>query len=731
MGSRLMTGNVAPGGAQGPEGGALATPARLGAFFAPRSIAVVGASETSYWGRNVFNNLAASGFEGRLVPVNPRRETVLGLPCFRSLRDIAEPVDLVYVAAPTDAVPSVLDDAAASGIRNAVVIAAGYSESGAHERQADLVEQANRHGITVLGPNCPGFVNIAKGVSAYGQDVPAGMKSGHVSIILQSGALATVVLKLARAHGIGLSKLVCMGNEAVIQTVDVLDYLVADEDTRVIAMFLEQIKAGGRFLDLANRALLAGKAVVVLKAGRTAAGQKSALAHTGAVAGNEAVVDAALRQAGVTRVRSLEELIITAGLFASGVRLRGPRVAVVTASGGACGIIADRASDEGLEMPPFSDATTALLRDYLPVFATVQNPLDTAAVDTYRETGTAAVPMDVVAGIASNDPNVDFVLYMAFNVVPQAEPAEPERGRNATRMAHVGEMLRTSPIPMIPISLSCMEAGPFARELYDRNGIFMLGGMEFGLTAIGNAVRWEQARVRAEAAIPQTAPPRPLASGGPRGPWSEHQGRKVLGAGGVPLVPAELVRSAEEAVAAAGRLGYPVALKICAAAIAHKSDIGGVALDLQTAEEVRTAFAAVDKAGRAAAGDIEGVLVSPMRPRGVELFAGVTVDPSFGATLAVGLGGIWIETLKDVSLRVLPVGEQDVMDMLLSLRAKPLLEGARGGPKVDLRRAAQAIHRIAQAGLALGSELQALEVNPLWCRGDQVEALDVLVVTRA
>lgn len=712
-----------------PEPGTLTTPARLDAFFSPRSIAVVGASETSYWGRNVFNNLTASGFEGRLFPVNPKRKTVFGLPCFQSLRDIPEPVDLVYVAAPTDAVPSVLDDAAASGIRNAVVIAAGFSESGAHERQADLIAQARRNGVTVLGPNCPGFVNVAAGVSAYGQDVPAGMKSGQVSIVLQSGALATVVLKLARAHGIGLSKLVCMGNEAVIQTVDVLEYLIGDKDTRVVAMFLEQIKAGGRFLELANRALLAGKAIVVLKAGRTAAGQKSALAHTGAVAGDDAVVDAALRQAGVTRVRSLEELIITAGLFASGVRLRGPRVAVVTASGGACDIIADRASDEGLEMPPFSDTTTTLLKEYLPVFANVQNPLDTAAVDTYRETGTAAVPMDVVAEIASKDPNVDFVLYMAFNVVPQTKPAEPERGRNVARMAYVGEMLRNAPIPMIPISLSCMEAGPFARELYDRNGIFMLGGMEFGLTAIGNAVRWEQARARAEASVPRAAtmPPEPFR--GPRGPWSEHQGRRILEACGVPLIPAELVRTADEAVTAAGRLGYPVVLKICAAEIAHKSDIGGVALDLRTPVDVRAAFEAVDKAGRAVTGAIEGILVSPMRPRGVELFAGVTVDPSFGPTLAVGLGGVWIETLKDVSLRVLPVSEEDVMDMLLSLRARPLLEGARGGPKVDLHQAAQAIHRITRASLSVGSELQALEVNPLWCSGDEVEALDILVVT--
>lgn len=710
----------------------IASPERLGRLFSPRSIAIVGASENSYWGRNVLRNLSATGFQGRIVPVNPRRATVFGMPCIANLRDLAEPVDLVYVAAPTEAVPTILDDAASVGIRNAVVIAAGFGESGAHERQAELIAQAERNDIAILGPNCPGFVNVADGSSAYGQDIPAGTKAGGVAFVLQSGALATVMMKFARAHGIGLSKLICMGNEAVVETVDVLDYLIADPDTRVIAMFLEQVRDGRRFLDLAQRALLAGKAIVALKAGRTPAGQKSALAHTGALAGDEAVVDAALKQAGVARVRSLEELIITAGLFASGVEIKGPRMAAVTASGGACDIIADRASDEGLEMPAFSSATRKALDNYLPGFATVQNPLDTAAVDTARETGTAAVPMDVVADIVRQDPNFDFVLYLGFNVVPQFEPGDPvERDRQTARMAHVRDLLRISSIPIVPVSLSCMEVGPFARELYDANGIFMLGGIEFGLTALGHAVRWSKAR---QAAISATRNPvassMPPATAGRIGPWSEYEGRKVLEAHGVPLVPAALVQGADEAVAAAERFGFPCVLKICAAEIAHKSDIGGVALNLRSADEVRKAYDAVAAAGLAAAGaGVEGVLVSPMRPRGVELFAGITVDPSFGPTLAVGLGGIWIETLKDVSLRVLPSTEEDVVAMLRSLRASAVLGGARGGPKVDLAKAARAIHRIAEAGLSLGNDLQALEVNPLWCLEDRVEALDVLIVT--
>jgi len=704
----------------------------LAGFFSPRSIAVVGASETSYWGRNVFRNLKAQGFTGRIVPVNPKRETIFGIPCIATLRALKEPVDLVYIATPTEFVDGVLDDAASVGIKHAVIIAAGFGESGAHDRQQELQEKAALHGITILGPNCPGFVNISGNVSAYGQEIPAGMKSGNVSIVLQSGALATVMMRLARTHGIGVSKLICMGNEAIVDTADIIEYLIADTETRVVVIFAEQFRSGRRFLELARQALVAGKAIVVLKAGRTPEGKKAALAHTGAVAGDEAVVDAALRQVGVARVRSMEELLITAGLFASGVELKGARMGAVTASGGACDIIADRASDEGLVFPSFSAETKQALADYLPTFATVQNPLDTAAVDTFRKTGTAAVPMDVVAEIVSRDPNIDFVLYLGFNVVPPFRPDDAAAAdQEAARMVLVREMLDKSPVPIMPVSLSCMEVGPFAREIYDANRIFMLGGIEFGMTAIGHCVRWNKARQAALNIVPAA----PALSGREfaplrKGPWSEHAGRKLLEKSGVPLVPAELVNSASEAIAAAERLGYPVVLKICAAEIAHKSDIGGVALNLQTADAVQAAFERVAAAGRSVKGaHVEGVLVSPMRPRGVELFAGITIDPSFGATLAVGLGGIWIETLKDVSLRVLPVTEGDIQSMLRSLRASPLLDGARGGPKVDIPAAAAAIHRIANASLALGDKLQAFEINPLWCLEDRIEALDVLIVT--
>jgi acyl-CoA synthetase (NDP forming) len=708
-------------------------PQRLAEFFAPRSLAVVGASDESFWCRNVFRNLAQQGFSGPVVPVSRRRKRVFDRDCLASLRDLAAPVDLAYILAPTNAVGEVLADAAAAGVRNAVVVAAGFGETGEEggRLQRALVQQASDAGLCLLGPNCPGFLNMTAGVSAYGQEIPEGLRNGGVAVLLQSGALAQAVLKFSRAFGIGISTLVCMGNEAVLSAADVLEHLIRDPATRVIAMFLEEIRDGARFLALARQALAAGKPVVVLKVGRTPAGQRSALAHTGAVAGDAAVTAAALRQAGVASVRSLEELLLTAGLLAQGPRLRGRRMAVVTGSGGACDIIADRASDEGLELPAFSPATTRFLADYLPDFATVQNPLDVAAIDTVRDTGTPATAMDVVAERVGQDIGFDLLLYMGFNMVPPVEPAPPERQKLEARIAHLGGMMRSSPVPVIAVSQTCLDVGHFARGLYDASGIYLLGGIEFGLTAIGHAVRWEEARAKAAGQGGRDLPAVPsFTFARSSGAWSEAAGRALLLAAGAPVVPAELTRSADEAVAAAGRLGFPVAAKICSPQIAHKSDVGGVALDLRNPADLRAAFARIRASAEAVPGaTVEGVLVGAMRPPGVELFVGLTVDPTFGPTLAVGLGGVWIEVLKDVALRVLPVTEEDIVEMLRSLKGRPLLEGARGRRPVDLRVAARAILQITQAGLALGSDLRTLEVNPLWCDGAAVEALDVLVVT--
>ena len=356
----------------------LVTPRRLREFFAPKSIVMVGASDNSGWGRFIVASCQTTGFGGPLMVVHPRASTAYGLPVVPSLRDLPEPADLAFILAPVQAVESVLADMGAAGVKNAVVLASGYREVGEDGRALEdaLVSRAIANGITVLGPNCLGFLNARTRAAPYALTVPPPLIAGPVAVVLQSGALASVVLAFTRAHAIGVSVLTSVGNECMIKTVDVIDYLIEDDATKVICLFLEEIGDPAKFARVAEKASRAGKPIVALKVGSSQVGQQAALAHTGAVAGNDAVVDAALRQLNVIRVTSLEELLTTGAMLGYNRWPRGRRMGVLSASGGSCDIIADAASTEGLQIPDFALPTAAAITQHLPPFASAHNPLD-------------------------------------------------------------------------------------------------------------------------------------------------------------------------------------------------------------------------------------------------------------------------------------------------------------------------------------------------------------------
>jgi acyl-CoA synthetase (NDP forming) len=707
------------------------TPERLREFFAPRSLALVGASDTSGWAQFILASSAATGFSGPLIPVHPRHQTVFGRPAVRSLRDLTEPVDLAFVMVPTHAVPDVIDDAAAAGIRHAVVLASGYREAGPEgaARQDALVQQAAGHGILLLGPNCLGFLNTHTPAGPFALSVPLPLRPGPVGIALQSGALASAMLAFARSRAIGVSTVVTMGNESMISTADVLGYLADDEQTRVICLFLEEISEPDRFARAAGQAARAGKPVVVLKTGSSPAGQVAALAHTGSVAGDDAVVDAVLRQLGVIRVTSIEELLSTAGLLGYDRWPRGRRMGVLTASGGACGLIADRAAEQDIKIPPFAARTVAAIKPHLPAFADARNPLDVTGYVLANPRVTALTAIDHALDAALADPGLDFVLFCGVTA-PEVRPADERVARLAEeRVRWLAERIASAPIPVIPMATTCIDVSGYARELLVKHGVHLLGGIDLGMRALGHALRWLENR---PAAGPPVAISQPTAIIGTTAisPWSEAAARDLLASCAVPLVPAELVTSAEAATRAARRLGSPVALKVCSAQITHKSDIGGVALGVHGDAQVRDAYRRVLAAGQTVPeAVVDGVLVTPMRAGGVELLVGVTVDRAFGPVLAVGLGGVWVELLADTSLRVLPVTTDDVKHMLGELRGSPLLRGARGTRPADLDALAQVVKNVGDAALSLDGNLRALEINPLWVDGDRIEALDVLVVT--
>src|SRR6185437_97292 len=461
------------------------------------------------------------------------------------------------------------------------------------------------------------------------------------------------------------------------------------------------------------------------------------------------VVDASLRQLNVIRVTSLEELLTTGAALGYSRWPRGRRMGVLTLSGGACDIIADAASARGVAIPDFSAGTEAAIAALLPPFASPHNPLDVTGFGVLANLSGKKGPLTAVdhaLDIAVQDPNLDFVLFSGVTL-PEARPPDGDAADALeARVEWLAMRMGSAPIPVIPVASTCVNVSDYARELLRKHGINVLGGLDLGMTALGYALRWLENRGRVRAPVPgRAAAPGPAATAAAAGPWSEApwseapwsemEARRLLAGAGVPVVPGGLAGSADEAVEIARRVGLPVALKICSAQITHKSDVGGVVLGLGSEAEVRAGYEKVRAAGSSfqavPEASVDGVLVTPMRTGGTELLAGVTVDPAFGPVLAVGLGGIWVEVLNDTSLRLLPVDAAEVRRMLGELRGLPLLQGARGTAPASLDAVAGAIAALGEAALALDGSLRALEVNPLWVNGDQVEALDVLVITEA
>ena len=695
----------------------------LRALFEPRSIALIGATDKSPWSLNTFQNIRGSNFGGSLYLVNRSTDVVHGERTFRSLSELPEVVDLVFVMVPTTAVLPTLQEAVSCGVRAAVILTSGFGETGPEGKaiEDEIVRFSRSSGLTVLGPNGNGFINASAGITPYGLPIGRPLITGSVGFVLQSGALASSVLQFAQSRNVGVSFLTAMGNESMMSVTDVMNYLVDDDATSVIALFLESVRDPDEFRRVARRALEAGKPVVALKIGRSALGARAALAHTGALVGDNAVIDAAFEQMGVVRVRSLEDLILTAGLMAGlGGGLPGPRLGVVTPSGGASEIIADRAEDEGLVLPTFGADTTRELQAIVPAFATVQNPLDVTGYVVIDRT-LMRRSLEVVA----RDPEVDFAVLLSE--LPRVPGNDPEL--TVTAYGDSARSVRSTAVPTVVLSTVLTDVTEYGREVARRTNFpHVVGGIEHGISAIANAVRWEEVRRRAAGADDAPEPRHSVFDSEPSGMWTEYDAGRFLASHGVPVVPTERVTTVTEAVAAADALGYPVVVKASADGLGHKSDIGGVRLNLRTPEEVSEAARSVFDALSERTTAPVALLVQPHRSQdGLEMLVGVVRDPVWGLTLAVGLGGVWVEILDDAAIRVLPVGRRDIVRAIESLRGTALLRGARGRAPVDVEALALVVERIAAVAHGLGDRLQALEINPLSVTGGECEALDALI----
>jgi len=688
-------------------------------LFYPRSIALVGASERSPWSQLLHANLQRTGFEGPVYAVNKGGLSAHGYSGSTSCRAIGAPVDIAFLFVPAEAILEAFDDVVAAGIRAAVILTSGFAETGpaGAELQQRLVARAIEAGVVILGPNCLGYANLAIRAPLTPIPIHPPLLEGRVALVSQSGATNSEIADMAQDLNVGLSLYVATGNEAMVDIAACVDFLVDDPNTQVIMVFAEAIRDTATFREAAERALAAKKAIVMLKVGSSALTAQVAAAHTGSLVGDDRVFSAACEQLGVIRVHSVEELIVTASLIAHTGPLARPGVGIVSISGGACTLVADRAEVYGVDLPAFSPATKAALTRAVPLTPDPVNPFDITGL-AIRD---PLLFEPVIEAIAA-EPDIGFIgaVYSLpwnekWSQVPQLEAIGRAFGRIDKPCALLNQFLR----PQTQKSRDILAATAIPAAF---------GGIEEALRALGHLKTWS-ARVLGGSAPPRAA--RGIAASGAR-PRGEREVLDYLAARGVPVVPARIAKSREEAVAFAAAFDGPVALKIASPDIAHKTDVGGVRLNVAGSAAVSATYdeilAAVQRAVPHAR--IDGVLVSPMRSGGLEILVGTVRDPQWGPVLAVGLGGIWVEALADTRLRLLPVTTEQVRGMLGALRAAKLLEGFRGTPAADLERLSEVIAAIGDAALALGDGLETLEVNPLWVSGSRVEALDALTVWR-
>ncbi len=692
----------------------------LSALFAPRAIAVVGASSNAQKiGGIPVDYQRRFGFEGALYPVNPNADRIQDLPAFPSLRAIGQPVDLAILAVPSALVDGALDDAIAAGVKGVVLFSSGFAEVGAEgaAAQARLGDKARAAGVRLVGPNCLGFMNVARHVYATFSPAPGvgRVMPGRIGLVSQSGAFGAYAYAMARARGVGLSLWATTGNEADVQVADCLAWLAQDPDTDVIMAYMEGCRDGPRLRAALALAQANGKPVVMVKVGRTALGAEAAASHTAALAGDDAVYDAVFRQYGVLRARNLTEFFDLAHSAAVAGRPRDRSIGLFTLSGGVGALMADEASAQGLDAQPLSDAAQDTLRSWVP-FAAPRNPVDITGQVTNDMTlieRTARVMLD----------DRGFASWMGFLAAAGASDAFWPVLRSlvtSLREAYPDTLLAVSTLlsPERRAELEAMRCLVFADPSDGIRTIAALAGLK-PATAVAAAP--------ASIAASLTLTP---------GTMSEPDALALLADAGVPVVAHRVVRSADEAAAAAEALGDAVVVKIVSADIPHKSDVGGVALGLHGAAQARAAFERTRDHALTARPDarLDGALVARMLTGGVECIAGVHRDPVFGPVLMFGLGGIHVETLRDVSLRALPITRDDALAMVRELRAFAILNGARGRPPADLDSIADALCALAAFAQRAGDSLDSAEINPLIAR-PQAEggcvAVDALVVGRA
>jgi acetate---CoA ligase (ADP-forming) len=663
-------------------------------LFRPNSIAVIGASSNpEKMGFQIFRNIVEAGFQGDIIPVNPKGEVVLGRTSVKSAAEIPEGTDLAVIIIPAKLVPDTIDALGERKVKAAIVISGGFAESGDEgaKLQEALAANAARAGVRVVGPNCQGVNYPYHGLCA---SWPLITRRGDIAIASQSGTVGAALIDWASEDRLGFSAFVSMGNRADVDEADLVDYFAGDPHTKVIALYIEGVKNAGKFLAAVETCR---KPIVILKAGRTERGRKAAESHTRSLAGSDAIYDAAFRQYGIHRAQNLEELYDFAKALAYVPAPPGPRMLIVTSSGGSAIIATDVAEEEGFRVTPLPEALAGRLQEVLPRHCIVGNPLDlTGDADAARYgkvIEAAQGHYDVVMTIFG-DPipgACDIVRPDRNELVAYLGGADVER---AERVLMHEKKIAVFPTPERAVrALAC-----YAR--FDRKA--------FPLPAEGTA----------EAV-------RPGVAAGPA--LTPAESMDLLRKGGFPVVPSRHAAGEEEAVRAARELGFPVAVKINSPDVTHKSDVGGVILSVRDEEGVRKAFREFADIARRLGAREGGAVVSAMAPPGQEVVVGLAQDLQFGHAVMFGLGGILVEVLRDVKFRLVPLKVEDALALVEEIRGARLLDGVRGGRPADKSAIVQLLLQVSALAVAR-PDIEEMDMNPVIVHGKGLTIVDARIV---
>ncbi len=700
-------------------------------FFNPRAIAIIGASQDlNTISGQPLRFLKGHGYEGKLYPVNPRYEEVAGLRCYPALADVPDIPDLALVLVNASRVADVLRQCGEKGVPYVIIFSSGFSEMGGKgvALQQELMTIAREHDIGVIGPNCQGMINVADQVYAgFGSVFNAHYNPGPVSMVSQSGGFGFSVMNLSSLEGgLPFRQMVTTGNEIGVSTVDFMNYYVQDPKTEIIVGYIEGLKDARRLIEVGEKAMAAGKPILMWKVGNTEQGQKAAASHTANLGGAMTLYKAAFRQAGIIQVEDIQDVVDYGRGFRCGRLPEGNRLAIITISGGAGILMTDECIGRGMRVPPLSAETAAKLREFVPSFGSLLNPVDvTAAI--FNDTTLINRTLQVIV----DDPNVDCVAMI--NASLQGELAEKIAREIATVASNTPKPIFIAWSAREAVAPEAYAALDAARIPHYRSPV-RCGRALAALSGYAESLR-RYAATRDEVPLELSVEAARAAMSKATADVSEHAAKRLLADYGIPVTRGELALSGEEALAAARRIGYPVVLKVQSPDIPHKTEAGAVKLGVASDAELAAAYEEVVANARAykSGARIEGVLVAEMAGKGIETILGAVNDPLFGPAVMCGLGGIFAEVLKDVAFRLAPLTPSEARRMIEEIKGYPVLAGVRGGAPADVDALADALVRLSAAAVDLGENFAELDVNPLFVydKGKGVKAADALIKPRA